>query len=96
MGYIWRLATPTPEDKESLHRDGLGYTWGDYTSKVASLIFALHQNASKVFCVNNIYDQDYNIKDDGHERRAAKGQNISNLYMKTDDKFPTASDGISI
>ena len=28
MGYIWRLATPTPEDKESIHRDGLDYTWG--------------------------------------------------------------------
>ena len=28
MGHIWRLATPTPEDKESLHRDGLVYTWG--------------------------------------------------------------------
>ena len=28
MGYIWRLATPTPEDKESLHIDGLDYTWG--------------------------------------------------------------------
>ena len=91
MGYIWRLATPRSEDKESLHRDGLDYTWGDYTSKVASLIFARHQNASKVFCVNDIYDQDYNIKDDEHERRSAKEQNIPNLYMKSDDKFPTAS-----
>ena len=88
MGYIWHLATPTLKDKENLHRDGLDYTWGDYTSKVASLIFARHQNASKVFCVNDIYDQDYNIKD--HERRAAKEQNVPNLYMKSDDKFPAA------
>ena len=58
---------------------------------MASLIFARHQNASKVFCVNDIYDQDYNINDDEHERRAAKEQNIPNLYMKSDDKFPTAS-----
>ena len=28
MGYIWRLSTPTPEDKESLRKDGLDYTWG--------------------------------------------------------------------
>ena len=90
-GYIWRLATPTPEDKESIYRDGVDYTWGNYTSKVTSLIFARHQNASKVFCVNDNYDQDYNIKDDEHERRAAKEQNIPNLYMKSDDKFPMAS-----
>ena len=64
MGYIWHLKTPTPKDKESL---GLEYTWGDYTSKVASQIIARHQNASKVFSVNDIYDQDYNIKDDEHE-----------------------------
>ena len=89
MGYIWRFATPRPEDKERLYRDGLDYTWWDY--KVASLIFACHQNASNVFCVNDIYDQIYNIEDDEHERRAAKEQNIPNLYMKSDDKFPTAS-----
>ena len=57
---------------------------------MASLIFARHQNASKVFCVNDIYNQDYNIEDDEHERSAAKEQNIPNLYMKSDDKFPAA------
>ncbi len=43
MGMIWRLASPTAEDKEK--GDGSPYTWGDYTNKIASMILARHVHA---------------------------------------------------
>ena len=42
MGLIWRLATPTTEDRESRKRDGLEYHWGDYLDKIYSMIFSRH------------------------------------------------------
>jgi len=32
MGMIWRLATPTAEERAK--GDGSSYTWGDYTNKI--------------------------------------------------------------
>ena len=35
MGLIWRLATPTAEDRESKKRDGSEYHWSGYLDKIA-------------------------------------------------------------
>ena len=46
MGLIWRLATPTPEDREARKHDGSEYLWSDYLEKICAIIFSRHANAS--------------------------------------------------
>ena len=36
MGFIWRLATPTAEDRETTKRDGHAYLWSDYLDYLES------------------------------------------------------------
>ena len=60
MGMIWRLASPTAEDREK--GDGSPYTWGDYTSKIASIILARHVNATIIICINDPYDYSESIR----------------------------------
>ena len=55
MGLIWRLAAPTPEDRESWKRDDSKYHWGDYLDKICSMIFSRHANAYLIILVNDIY-----------------------------------------
>ena len=38
MGMIWHLAIPTPDDRESIKRDGREYRWHDYLEKMVSTI----------------------------------------------------------
>ena len=38
MGFIWRLATPSPEDREK--EDETHFTWLDYANKLFSLVMA--------------------------------------------------------
>ena len=36
MGFLWRLATPSVEDRENA--DGTMFTWGNYTTQKFSLV----------------------------------------------------------
>ena len=38
MGFLWRLATPSAEDREK--PDGSVFTWGDYADKLFSIAVA--------------------------------------------------------
>lgn len=89
MGLIWHLAAPTTEDREK--GDGSKYTWGDYGEKVFNLILARHKHADQIICINDAYDQKYSIKDSERILRQ-KGTPISNVYMKSEDKFPSIKD----
>ena len=89
MGFLWRLATPSSDDREIVRRSCMEYTWGDYAKKVVSLLVSLHPYATKIFCVNDVYNREYTIKDDERDRRAMKEHNIPNVAMKTDDKLPS-------
>ena len=62
MGLIWRLASPTSDDRDTKKRSGTDYLWRDYLDKVCSMVYSRHSNATKIS----------SIKDDEHERRAAK------------------------
>ena len=69
MGFIWRLATPSAENREK--DDGAPYICRDYSRKVFDTILKRHPNASKIFFVNDPYDLDIiTIKDSERERRA--------------------------
>ena len=89
MGMIWRMATPSAEDRQT--EDGTPYKWSDYVHKISSIIFARHQNADRIFCVNDPYDVAYSTKDDERDKRVQGQAHIPNVYMKLDDSFPAAT-----
>ena len=90
MGLIWRLATPTTDDRDIKRRCGNDYKWVDYLDKVVSMVFSRHRNAKLIVLVNDVYTNSC-IKDDEHDRRAAKQTNLPNVYPKESDNFPTIS-----
>ena len=59
MGMIWRMSSPTREDREKA--DATVYTWGDFITKIINLVIARHQLATKVIMVNNPYNLSYYI-----------------------------------
>jgi hypothetical protein len=93
MGFIWRLSTPSTEDREK--PDGTDYTWKDYALKVFELVIKRHQSAVTIIFVNDPYDLEVSIKDSEHERRASDVRytcGSKNIFMKRDDKFPTSKE----
>ena len=74
MGLIWRLAIPTPDDREASKQDGSEYRWSDYLDKISSIILSRHVDARLIILVNDKYDILFSIKDDERDRRAAKHQ----------------------
>eukprot|EP00745_Piridium_sociabile_P040935 TRINITY_DN7979_c0_g1_i3.p1 TRINITY_DN7979_c0_g1~~TRINITY_DN7979_c0_g1_i3.p1 ORF type:complete len:449 (-),score=103.89 TRINITY_DN7979_c0_g1_i3:362-1708(-) len=88
MGMIWRMATPSTEDRQK--QDGTPYKWSDYVDKVASIILARHGDADRIFCVNDPYDAAFSTKDDERDLRVQGKAHIPNTYMKCTDPFPSA------
>ena len=86
MGMIWRLATPTPEDRESARRDGRQYLWLDYLDKVVNLAYCRHPRAISILLMNDIYGSP-SIKDEEHERRSRKPLAASKKFPKPSDEF---------
>lgn len=48
MGMIWRMATPSAEDRQT--QDGTPYKWSDYAHEVSSIILARHLCERPVRC----------------------------------------------
>jgi len=90
MGLVWRLATPTPEDREATKRDGSQYRWSNYLDKICTIIISRHTDARLIILVNDTYDRPFSIKDDEHDRRAARYSQIPNVFPKPEDAFPGA------
>ena len=88
MGLIWRLATPTADDRDCKKRSGDEYKWIDYLDKVCSMVFTRHVNADVLILINDNYVGS-TIKDDEHDRRAFKHINLPNVYPKETEKFPS-------
>ena len=89
MGFLWRLATPSTEDREK--KDGTHYTWSDYADKVFSLALSRHRNASEIIFVNDPYDLEMSIKDSEHDRRAGASSYLGgtrNVFIRKEDKLP--------
>jgi len=92
MGLIWRIATPTSDDREARRCDGSQYLWSDYLDKICSMIFSRHSSAQLIILINDKYDLRFSIKDDEHDRRASKHLHIRNIYPKPHDIFPGAAE----
>jgi len=46
MGYLWRLATPSSEDRDP--QNETVFTWGNYADKIFSMVRARHAGAHTV------------------------------------------------
>ena len=92
MGLIWRLATPTSEDREAKKRDGSEYRWSNYLEKICAIILSRHTDARLTILINDKYNLPFSIKDDEHDRRAAKHAHIPNVFPKPEDIFPGAAE----
>ena len=55
MGLIWRLATPTSDDRDTKKHNVVEYTWKDYLDKICSMIFVRHVDADEIILVNDKY-----------------------------------------
>ena len=76
MGMIWRMATPTAEDRQT--QDGTPYKWSDYVRKVSSIIFARHYDADRIICVNDPYNSPYSTRDDERDTRVQGKVHVPN------------------
>eukprot|EP00794_Sanderia_malayensis_P000931 gene931-241_t len=93
MGFIWRLATPTTEDREK--NDGTYYTWNDYADRVFSLVLSRHRNASETIFVNDPYDLEMSIKDSEHDCRAGAYSHVGgtrNVFIRMEDRLPPSKE----
>ena len=85
MGMIWRMATPSAEDRQT--QDGTPYKWADYLHKLSSIILARHRDAFRIICVNDSYDAAYSTKDDERDLRVQGNAHVPNTYIKLGDPF---------
>ena len=88
MGFIWRLSTPSSEDREK--NDETNFTWRDYAIKMFNLIKKRHSVAQTIILVNDPYDIDITVKDSEHDRRAtSKFQGgRKNVFIRPNDSLP--------
>ena len=87
MGMVWRLATPSAEDRQTY--DCMPYKWSNYAHKVSSIILARHSEAHRIICVNDPYDFPHSTKEDERDLRRHGNPFVPNHYMKLDDPFPS-------
>ena len=88
MGFIWRLSTPSLEDRE--RSDGTSFTWIDYASKICSVLMIRHKNASQLLLVNDRYDMVFSIKDSECHLRSNYPEGTTNIFIRPSDRLPSA------
>ncbi|KAG1648975.1 hypothetical protein GQR58_029417 [Nymphon striatum] len=88
MSMLFRLATPA--DREKKKQDGSDYKWQDYIDKICFMVHSLHPDAEQTYAINDPYPKpnEYSIKDDERDRRAASHPNAGNKFPTRDEKFP--------
>ncbi len=92
MALIWWLATPTPIDHQERKRETVDYIRNDYLDKICNTILWCHAHANLIILVSDKYDLPFSIKDDEHDRRAAKFPHLPNVFPKPADTFPVAAE----
>ena len=66
MSFIWRLAAPSTDDRESAEGD---FTWRNYATKIFNIILQRHPDAVEYHLVNDRYDVELSIKAAEHQKR---------------------------
>ena len=93
MGIIWRLSTPSAEDREE--RDETYYSWGDYSKRMFDMIIGRHRNANMIVLVNDPYDLNISIKESEHIKRALDKEYLGgsqNVFIRSNGKLPGSKD----
>ena len=88
MGFYWRLASPSKEDRYK--GDGSAYTWSDFAQKIFSMIQSRHPGAAAFYITNDRYDIQDNIKRGEHIRRAG-GKEGKNIFIRRGDPLPSST-----
>ncbi|KAG1654985.1 hypothetical protein GQR58_024759 [Nymphon striatum] len=88
MSMLFHLATPA--DREKKKQDGSDYKWQDYIDKICFMVHSRHPDAEQTYAINDPYPKpnEYSIKDDERDRRAASHPNAGNKFPTRDEKFP--------
>ncbi len=86
MGMIWRMATPSAEDRQT--QGDISYKWSNYVQTLSSIILPRHVAAERIICVNDPYDAAYSTIDDERDLRVQRKAHVPNTYMKLDDPSP--------
>ena len=55
--------------------------------KICAIVSSRHVDAPLVVLVNDTHDRPFSIKDDEHDRRAARHSHIPNVFPKPEDNF---------
>ena len=95
MGMIWRMATPSAEEREK--RDETDYSWRDYAEKIFNTIIGRHKTAGVIVMVNDPYDVNEWIKGSEQSRRSVQvdkkfKHGSKNIFWRSADKLPSAGD----
>ena len=90
MGFIWRLCTPTTEDREKGYESH--FTWRDYAKKIYDTIISRHSTANTIILVNGPYDVHESIKAGEHARRKSRAyvHGSQNVFIRPLEKLPNA------
>ena len=91
MGFIWRLSTPSAEDRENKTKVSI-HGGGDYATKMFNLIMDRHTKASQIIMVNDPYDLPYSNKDGEYMRwtgNLAYVGETRNVFIKRLDALPS-------
>ena len=92
MGFIWRLCSPSAEDREK--NNETNFTWRDYAKKIFNSILNRHTKKAKtVILVYDPYDLKESIKDSEHSRRESHVKYIhgsKNIFIRPLDKQPNS------
>jgi hypothetical protein len=86
MGMIWRMATPSAENRQP--QDDIPNKWSNYVQTLSSIILSRHVAAECIICVNDPYDAAYSTIDDERDLRVQGKAHVPNTYMKLDDPSP--------
>ena len=53
---------------------------------------SFHESAESIFCINDPYDAPHSAKDNEQDLQIQGNKHVPNIYMKLDDKFPSAGE----
>ena len=90
MGMIWRLATPTSQDRESKKEMELitFRFWLYDLDKIRGIVFSHHHDTCLLILMNDRYDLPFSLKDDERGRMASQHFYISRISIPDQECIP--------
>ena len=80
MRLLWRVASPTPENREARNRDSSDYRWSDYLDNIWAIILSCRANAYLIILINHKCCLPFIINDDKNDCRRVKHPHIPQIF----------------